>query len=73
MQTDPAFDDLRTEHINQAKKRNANVSQSAIIPQSNDAISDQGKLPGVNYVEISLTGSSFERALLWKLGWIDMG
>ncbi|KAL9112450.1 MAG: hypothetical protein Q9227_003292 [Pyrenula ochraceoflavens] len=62
-----------TEHINAAKKRNAAVASSAAIPQSSDSITEPVKLPNVTYHTINLNGGAFERALLWKLSWSNIG
>lgn len=66
--------DLRstTEHIDQAKKRNAQVHTSPALSQSNDAAAEPLKIPGVTYHEINLNGGSFARALLWKLRWSSL-
>lgn len=42
------------------------------MPQTNNAVSDPVKLPGVHYAEINLNGGRFERALLGQLGWFDL-
>lgn len=66
--------DLRstTEHIDQAKKRNAILDTSAALPQSKDAVAEPLKIPGITYYEINLNGGSFARALLWKLRWSSL-
>ena len=66
--------DLRskTEHIEQAKKIQANT-QSAALAATNDGESVANvHIPGVNYVDINLNGGSFSRALLWKLQWVSL-
>ena len=67
--------DLRstTEHVEQAKKRNAKVHTSATLPPSTDAAAEPLKIPGITYHEINLNGGSFARALLWKLSWSSLG
>ncbi len=68
--------DLRstTEHIDQAKKRNANarIQASAIVPKSDEKAADAVKIPGIKYHEINLNGGAFARALLWKLRWSSL-
>lgn len=69
--------DLRskTEHINATKKYSdaAALAQLGGIPSSNSAITTPLKISGIRYAEISLTGKSFERALLWKMSWAQIG
>lgn len=69
--------DLRskTEHINAAKKHSAGapLTQPGDIPASNSAFALPLQIPGIRYVEISLTGKSFERALLWRMSWGQIG
>lgn len=62
----------RTEHVNQAKKRNALVASSAAAPQSNSAAAEPLKISQIRYHEINLNGSAYERALLWKLRWSSL-
>ncbi len=68
--------DLRstTEHIDQAKKRDANaeINASAVVPKSEEKAADVVKIPGINYHEINLNGGAFARALLWKLRWSSL-
>ena len=68
--------DLRstTEHIDQAKKRNANanIQASAIAPKSDEKATNVIKIPGIRYHEINLNGGAFARALLWKLRWSSL-
>ncbi|KAL1595923.1 hypothetical protein SLS60_009613 [Paraconiothyrium brasiliense] len=63
--------DLRTktEHIEQAQKRDAKIKASAAVPQSNDDVAEPLKIPGVTYREINFNGSSFSRMLVSKLSW----
>jgi protein-tyrosine phosphatase len=69
--------DLRskTEHINAAKRRSdiAGLAQPSVIPSSDSAVATPLKIPGIRYEEISLTGKSFERALMWKMSWGQIG
>ncbi|CZT02583.1 uncharacterized protein RCO7_09425 [Rhynchosporium graminicola] len=60
--------DLRTvtEHANQAKKRAGDLEIPALL-QSNSALAEPVKIPGINYLEINVNGKGFERSLLWKL------
>jgi len=63
--------DLRTvtEHANQAKKRDTDLKIPTIV-QSNDALAEPVKIPGMNYLEVNVNGKGFERSLLWQLsGW----
>lgn len=59
----------RSEHIEQARKRDARMKASAAIPQSQDAISGPLQIPGITYYDINLNGSSYSRRLLSKLSW----
>ncbi|KAH7077135.1 protein-tyrosine phosphatase-like protein [Paraphoma chrysanthemicola] len=65
--------DLRTktEHIEQAQKRDAKIKASAAVPQSNDDVAEPLKIPGIAYHEINFNGSAFSRMLVSKLSWID--
>ena len=69
--------DLRstTEHIDQAKKRNANanVQVSAVAPKNDEKATNVIKIPEIIYHEINLNGGAFARALLWKLRWSSLG
>ncbi|KAI9880419.1 MAG: hypothetical protein M1830_003459 [Pleopsidium flavum] len=62
----------RSEHIKQAKKRDADMRSSAAIPQSNNATAEALKIPGIRYHEVNLNGGAFERALLWQLSWSSL-
>ncbi|KAF2134053.1 hypothetical protein P153DRAFT_392670 [Dothidotthia symphoricarpi CBS 119687] len=66
-----AIMDLRTktEHIEQAQKRDARVKSSAAAPQSNDEAAEPLKIPNIAYYEININGSAFSRMLLSKLTW----
>ena len=61
--------DLRTksEHVKQAKKREADKKLAALRPDS-DFI-DDNKIPRVEYLPININGKGFERNLLWQLTW----
>jgi protein-tyrosine phosphatase len=63
--------DLRTktEHIEEAKKRDAKVQSSEAIPQSNDQVAEPLKIPGIAYREINFNGSAFSKMLISKLSW----
>ncbi|KAG4428047.1 hypothetical protein IFR05_016468, partial [Cadophora sp. M221] len=60
--------DLRTvtEHANQAKKRSGDLKIPALL-QSNSALAEPVKIPGMKYLEININGKGFERSLLWRL------
>ncbi|KAH6688233.1 tyrosine/serine protein phosphatase-like protein [Leptodontidium sp. MPI-SDFR-AT-0119] len=60
--------DLRTvtEHVNQAKKRSSDLKIPALL-QSNSALAEPVKVPGMKYLEINVNGKGFERSLLWRL------
>ncbi|KAI0123112.1 tyrosine/serine protein phosphatase [Xylariales sp. AK1849] len=62
--------DLRTktEHIKQSKKRQADLKVPA-LPQSNAALSEPVQIPGLRYLEIKVTGKSFEKHLTSQLSW----
>ncbi|KAL8409605.1 hypothetical protein RB594_007886 [Gaeumannomyces avenae] len=64
--------DLRTktEHLNQAKKRDADLKIPALV-RSNGALAEPVKIPGLLYLEIRITGKGFERHLLSQLSWIS--
>lgn len=64
-------DDVRTEHIEQAQKRDANIKASAALPQTNDEVAEPLKIPGLKYFEINFNGSSFSRMLISKLSWLE--
>lgn len=66
-----AIVDLRTktEHIEQAQKRDAKIKASAAVPQSNDHVAEPLKIPGLTYHEINFNGSAFSRMLISKLSW----
>jgi protein-tyrosine phosphatase len=61
----------RTEHIEQAQKRDAKVKASAAIPQTNDDVAEPLKIPGIIYHEINFNGSAFSRMLISKLTWME--
>lgn len=61
----------RTEHIEQAQKRDAKVKASAAVPQSNDDVAGPLKIPDVIYHEINFNGSAFSRMLISKLTWME--
>lgn len=65
--------DLRTktEHIEQARKRDARIKTSAAIPQSNEEATEPLKIPGIKYHEINFNGSAFSRMLISKLSWLE--
>ncbi|KLU90015.1 hypothetical protein MAPG_08982 [Magnaporthiopsis poae ATCC 64411] len=64
--------DLRTktEHLNQAKKRDACLKIPALV-QSNEALAQPVKIPDLSYLEIRITGRAFERHLLSQLSWLS--
>lgn len=64
--------DLRTktEHLNQAKRRDADLKIPALV-QSNEALAEPVKIPGLSYLEIRITGRAFERHLLSQLSWLS--
>lgn len=61
----------RTEHIEQAQKRDAHIKASAAIPQSNEAVAGPLKIPGITYHDINFNGSAFSRMLISKLTWMQ--
>ncbi|KAE8442440.1 hypothetical protein EG329_003341 [Mollisiaceae sp. DMI_Dod_QoI] len=65
--------DLRTvtEHANAAKKRTGDLTIPALV-QSNSALAEPIKIPGMNYLEININGKGFERSLLWQLKWFSL-
>ncbi|KAI1166409.1 tyrosine/serine protein phosphatase [Nemania serpens] len=62
--------DLRTktEHLAQAKKRQADIKLPAVL-QSNAAVAEPVQIPGLIYREVQVTGRQLERALLRQLSW----
>lgn len=67
--------DLRTktEHIEQARKRDAKIKSSAAFPQTNDEAAEPLKIPGITYHDINFNGSAFSRMLISKLSWAEFG
>jgi hypothetical protein len=63
----------RTEHIQQAQKRDVKIKSSAAVPQSNDQVADSLKITGVTYHEINFNGNAFSRMLINKLSWGEFG
>ena len=70
--------DLRskTEHIEAGKKHASSTSpaifDSTVISRTKKPVSSPLRMPGVNYVDISLNGGAFERALLWQLKYTSL-
>lgn len=62
--------DLRskTEHLRAAEKRAADGKVPALL-QSNEALAEPVKIPGIEYKEIRITGPGFERHMLRQLSW----
>ncbi|RAL68041.1 hypothetical protein DID88_008764 [Monilinia fructigena] len=60
--------DLRTltEHDKQAKKRTKDIRDRGLV-NSNDALEETVKIPGIKYLEINVNGKGFERSLVWQL------
>ncbi|KAF7938712.1 uncharacterized protein EAE98_001050 [Botrytis deweyae] len=60
--------DLRTvtEHDKQAKKRVADM-RDPVLTESNSALNESVKIPGIKYLEINVNGKGFERSLVWQL------
>lgn len=56
----------RTEHDKQAKKRVADMRDPILI-ESNSALNESMKIPGIKYLEINVNGKGFERSLVWQL------
>jgi len=63
----------RTEHIEQARKRDVKIQSSAAVPQTNDEVAEPLKIPGITYHEINFNGSAFSRMLISKLSWTEFG
>ncbi|KAF2280755.1 uncharacterized protein EI97DRAFT_428860 [Westerdykella ornata] len=65
--------DLRTktEHIEQARRRDARIRTSAAVPQSNEDVAKPLKIPGIKYHDINFNGSAFSRMLISKLSWLE--
>lgn len=66
--------DLRTktEHIEQARKRDVKIQSSEAVPQTNE-VAEPLKIPGITYHEINFNGSAFSRMLISKLSWTEFG
>lgn len=62
---------MRTEHIEQAQKRNTRFEQSTALPKFNDAVTEPLQIPGIVYHAINFNGSAFSRMLLAQLSWTD--
>ncbi|OLN84476.1 Tyrosine-protein phosphatase [Colletotrichum chlorophyti] len=62
--------DLRTktEHVKQAKKRNADLKVPALL-QSNAALAEPVQIADIRYHEIKITGGKFEWFLVKQLSW----
>jgi len=63
-------DPSSTEHANQAKKRQGDLKIPALV-QSNAALAEPLKIPGMNYLDININGKGFERSLLWQLSFFS--
>jgi protein-tyrosine phosphatase len=61
----------RTEHIEQAQKRDAKIKASAAVPQTNNEVAGPLKIPGISYHEINFNGSAFSKILISKLTWTE--
>ncbi|KAJ3503499.1 hypothetical protein NM208_g16502 [Fusarium decemcellulare] len=59
---------MRTEHLNQAKKRKEQSNIPALV-KSNAALAEPLHIPGLDYREIKITGRPFELFLLSQLSW----
>lgn len=62
--------DLRTktEHLQQSKKRAADLKAPALL-ESNAALAEPVQIPGLRYLEIRVTGKKFENHLVKQLSW----
>lgn len=62
----------RTEHLNAAKKRQAELNLVPVAhAKSNAAVAEPLQIPGIMYREIKLTGKNFENHLLKQLSWLS--
>ncbi|KAF8862808.1 hypothetical protein BDZ45DRAFT_767552 [Acephala macrosclerotiorum] len=61
----------KTEHVNAAKKRTNDLTIPTLL-QSDEALAQPMKIPGMNYLEININGKGFERSLLWQLKWFSL-
>jgi protein-tyrosine phosphatase len=59
----------RTEHIQEAKKREAKVQSSEAVPQSNQATTEPLEIPGIKYHPINFNGSAYSKMLIKQLSW----
>jgi protein-tyrosine phosphatase len=58
----------RTEHANQAKKRQADLKLPVLL-ETNEALSLPVRIEGLQYLEIIITGRSFNWYLVRQLPW----
>ncbi|EQB54206.1 tyrosine/serine protein phosphatase [Colletotrichum gloeosporioides Cg-14] len=58
----------KTEHVRQAKKRQADLQIPALL-QSNAALAEPIQISGLKYHEIRVTGGNFERFLISQVSW----
>ncbi|KAM3075632.1 hypothetical protein ACMFMG_007767 [Clarireedia jacksonii] len=56
----------RTEHTKQTKKRENDIRNPQLV-ESNRALAEPMKIPGIDYLEINVNGKGFERSLIWQL------
>lgn len=54
----------------QVRKRDADLRDPALLA-ANPALTEPIKIPGLQYLDIRVTGKNFEHYLLSQLGWIS--
>lgn len=57
----------RSEHVKQAKKREADKKLAALKPDQE--FFETVEIPGIEYLKVNINGKGFERNLLWQLTW----
>lgn len=59
----------RTEHIEQAQKRDAKIASSEAIPIPDQVAAEPLQIPGINYHNINFNGSAYSKSLIKQLTW----
>ncbi|KAF2433445.1 hypothetical protein EJ08DRAFT_647469 [Tothia fuscella] len=63
--------DLRTktEHIQEAKKRDVKAKSSEAAPQTNKQVTEALEIPGITYHPINFNGNAYSKMLIKQLSW----
>jgi len=59
----------RTEHIEQAQKRDAKIASSEAIPVPDQVAAEPLQIPGITYRNINFNGSAYSKMLIKQLSW----